>query len=102
MAVREIYAQMCRILAQNPNSDARFEADMLVEFVLGRKRIDVMGDEISENDAQRLISYAQRRREGFPLQYMLGRWYFLRVHFSPIFPCFSSYFSTASRINTKI
>ncbi|MBQ6929663.1 MAG: peptide chain release factor N(5)-glutamine methyltransferase [Oscillospiraceae bacterium] len=76
MAVREIYAQMCRIMAQNPNSDARFEADMLVEFVLGRKRIDVMGDEISENDAQRLISCAQRRREGYPLQYMLGRWYF--------------------------
>ena len=76
MAVREIYAQMCAVMAHNPNSDARFEADLLIEFVLGKKRIDIMGQNISDAEAQKLLQYAQQRKEGYPLQYILGRWYF--------------------------
>jgi len=76
MVINEIYRQMCSIMAQNPDSDARFEADLLVEFVLGKRRIDIMGSDISDQDAQKLIQYAQSRKDGYPLQYILGKWYF--------------------------
>ena len=76
MVINELYKQMCGIMAQNPNSDARFEADILVEFVLGRKRIDLMGCDVAEADAQKLLGYAQQRKEGYPLQYIVGKWYF--------------------------
>jgi len=76
MVINEIYRQMCTVMAQNLNSDARFEADLLVEFVLGRKRIDIMGSDISAEDADRLLKFAQSRKEGYPLQYILGKWYF--------------------------
>ena len=76
MAVRDIYLQMCSIMQQNPNSDARFEADMLIEFVLGKKRLDAMCDDIPQETAEKLLQYAYKRKDGYPLQYMLGKWYF--------------------------
>ena len=76
MAVREIYMQMCAVMAQNPNSDVKFEADLLVEHVLGKKRLDAMMDEISSQNAEKLMEYANMRKEGYPLQYILGVWYF--------------------------
>ena len=76
MAVRDIYAQMCRIMAENPNSDAKFEADQLVEFALGKRRFDAMADPICDADAEKLLHYADMRKNGYPLQYILGKWYF--------------------------
>lgn len=76
MVVSEICKQMRDIMSPNPNCDVRFETDLLVEFVLGKKRIDVMNDEISPENADKLLSAAQRRKDGYPLQYILGRWYF--------------------------
>lgn len=76
MVINEVYRQMCEIMAQNQNSDAKFEADLLVEFVLGKKRIDVMGTDISDETAQKLMQLAQKRKDGYPLQYILGKWYF--------------------------
>ena len=76
MVVSEVCKQMWDIMSPNPNCDVRFETDLLVESVLGKKRIDAMGDEISPGDADKLLKAAQRRRDGYPLQYILGRWYF--------------------------
>ena len=76
MVINTLYRQMCGIMEENPNSDAVFEANQLIEFVLGKKRIELFGADISETDAQKLLEYAQKRKEGYPLQYILGRWQF--------------------------
>lgn len=76
MVINDIYRQMCGIMQQNQNSDVRFEADCLIEFVLGKKRIELAGCEISQQDSEKLISFAKKRQGGYPLQYILGRWYF--------------------------
>ena len=76
MVINTLYRQMCGIMEENPNSDAVFEANQLIEFVLGKKRIELLGKDVSETDAQKLLEYAQKRKEGYPLQYILGRWQF--------------------------
>lgn len=76
MVIREVYKMMQEIMASNPNSDPAFEAGQLVEFVTGKKRIDVMNDEASRETEKKLLEYAQKRKEGYPLQYILGRWQF--------------------------
>ena len=76
MVINTLYRQMCGIMEENPNSDAVFEANQLIEFVLGKKRIELFGKDVSETDAQKLLEYAQKRKEGYPLQYILGRWQF--------------------------
>ena len=76
MVIRELYRQMCEIIAQNPESDAQFEANQLVEFVTGKKRIDVMHETADEQTEQKLMEYAQKRKDGYPLQYIIGIWQF--------------------------
>ena len=76
MVINTLYRQMCGIMEENPNSDAVFEANQLIEFVLGKKRIELFGKDVSETDTQKLLEYAQKRKEGYPLQYILGRWQF--------------------------
>ena len=79
MVINTLYRQMCGIMEENPNSDAAFEANQLIEFVLGKKRIELFGKDVSETDAQKLLEYAQKRKEGYPLQYILGRWQFFDI-----------------------
>ena len=76
MVIHEIYREMCQLMAQNPNSDAAFEANQLIEFVLGKKRIELFAADIADSDAEKLLSYAKKRKEGYPLQYIIGRWQF--------------------------
>ena len=79
MVIRELYRQMCEIIAQNPESDAQFEANQLVEFVTGKKRIDVMHETADEQTEQKLMEYAQKRKVGYPLQYIIGSWQFFDI-----------------------
>ena len=76
MVIQGIYREMCQLMAQNPNSDAAFEANQLIEFVLGKKRIELFAADIADSDAEKLLAYAQKRKEGYPLQYIIGRWQF--------------------------
>ena len=76
MVINTLYRQMCGIMEENPNSDPSFEANQLIEFVLGKKRIELLGAEISDTDAEKLMDYAHQRKNGYPLQYIMGRWQF--------------------------
>lgn len=76
MVINTLYIQMCALMAENPNSDYAFEANQLIEFVLGKKRIELLGADISDSDAERLKAFAQQRRDGYPLQYIIGKWQF--------------------------
>lgn len=76
MVTREIYKQLVEIIAHNSESEPKFEADQLIEFVTGRKRLDVMDTELNAEQAEKLFACAKRRREGYPLQYIIGVWQF--------------------------
>ena len=76
MVINTLYRQMCGIMEENSNSDAPFEANLLIEFVLGKRRIELFAADIAEADAEKLLEYAQKRKEGYPLQYILGMWQF--------------------------
>ena len=76
MVVRELYRTICEIIAQNPESDPRFEADQLIEFVTGKKRIDAMNDVLDDTAVNKLTEYAEKRKNGYPLQYIIGKWQF--------------------------
>jgi len=76
MVINTLYRQMCGIMSENPNSDASFEANLLIEFVLGKNRIELLAADIAESDAEKLLGYAQKRKDGYPLQYILGMWQF--------------------------
>ena len=76
MVMRDLYRLMTDIIGQNPQSDARFEADQLVEFVTGQKRIQIMSQPVDEATKQKLLQFAAKRKEGYPLQYIIGRWQF--------------------------
>lgn len=82
MVIRELYVQLRDIIAQNPESDAAFEAGQLIEFVTGKKRIDIMQETVSEDTLQKLLDCAQLRKDGYPLQYIIGRWQFFDMELS--------------------
>ena len=69
--------QMTEILSQNENCEPKFEANQLLEFVLGKSRLD-LGPmyRVSDADRQKLVSLCEKRKNGYPLQYILGSWQF--------------------------
>ena len=82
MVIQQIYKDMCAVMEQNENCDVSFEANQLIEFVLGKKRIELLGTDISDADTAKLMELATQRKEGYPLQYILGRWQFFDMDLS--------------------
>lgn len=72
-----VFKNMQDILGQNSNADPRFEADQLIKFVLGDSRRHLPSfEEIPGRREEKLYSLCERRKEGYPLQYILGEWDF--------------------------
>ena len=75
--IRTIYKTMVEILSKNENRAPEFEANQLIEFVFGKTRLELGFDyQVSEKDENKLLEYCAKRREGYPLQYILGFWQF--------------------------
>ncbi|MBQ8604570.1 MAG: peptide chain release factor N(5)-glutamine methyltransferase [Oscillospiraceae bacterium] len=75
--LNDVYRAMQEILAENENSDPRFEAAQLVQFVLGADRLTLGPDyEMTDEQKKKLIYLAGKRAGGYPLQYILGTWQF--------------------------
>lgn len=78
--VTDVYREICQILSQNPNADNQFEAELLLEEILGKKTMDLPRDYLVPYEKySQLISLAQRRQGGYPLQYILGKWQFFDI-----------------------
>ncbi len=72
-----IFKQMTELLSENEYADGKFEANQLIEFVLGKTRLELgPACQLDEKDSKKLIQLCEKRREGYPLQYILGRWQF--------------------------
>lgn len=72
-----LFKQMTEILSRNENCEPKFEANQLLEFVLGKSRLDLGPmHQVSDSDREKLVSLCEKRKNGYPLQYILGSWQF--------------------------
>lgn len=78
MTYRELREKCIGILSDNEYCDVSFEVPILAELATGKKRGELfLDDEIDSFDCARLISLCSRRKEGYPLQYLIGKWDFM-------------------------
>lgn len=69
--------QMADILSANESCEPRFEANQLIEFVLGKSRLELgPAYQVSDENTEKLLALCEKRRNGYPLQYILGTWQF--------------------------
>ena len=79
MILKELYELTENMLAAAGVEDHRFDTDCLFEDILDADKVTLLlyGDrEVPEPDADRLMSAAEKRCSGIPLQYILGKWEF--------------------------
>ncbi len=72
-----LFRNMAERLSANENCEPKFEANRLIEFVLGKNRLELGPDfPVSDTDREKLLSLCEKRKNGYPLQYILGTWQF--------------------------
>ena len=72
-----LFKQMTEILSRNENCEPKFEANQLLEFVLGKSRLDLGPmQQVPDADREKVGSLCEKRKNGYPLQYILGSWQF--------------------------
>lgn len=79
MILKDLYDLTENMLAAAGIDTHKFDTDCLFEDILGADRVTLAlrgSDEVPENDADRLMSAAEKRCSGVPLQYILGSWEF--------------------------
>lgn len=75
--LKNILKEMNSIIAENENRASEFESSELVKFVLDKTKLELGLDyEVDEENEKKLIDFSKKRREGYPLQYILGSWQF--------------------------
>ncbi len=75
--LNNVYRQLQNILKENENAATAFEANRLIEFVLGKSRLELGFDyAVADQDMEKLFALAEKRKKGYPLQYILGSWQF--------------------------
>lgn len=85
MTLNELYSQTKQSLKKAGVDSPVFDALCLFEqvFSLDRHGLIMHGKDIAEpQKAQRLSALAERRAQGEPLQYILGKWQFMGTEFS--------------------
>ena len=68
-----------------PDSTASFETYCLLEQIFGWNRHQLLlhkDMEVNEEQIQKMDTLLQRRKEGYPLQYLLGTWEFWNYEFA--------------------
>jgi len=79
MTLKELRSLTENMLHAAGVEDSSFDTDCLFEDILGADKLALMlrgSDEVPEPDADRLMSAAEKRCSGMPLQYILGEWEF--------------------------
>ena len=79
MILKELYKTAENMLRAAGIEACKFETDCLFEDILGTGKLDIMlngSKDIPKQDADKLLSAAEKRCSGYPLQYILGKWEF--------------------------
>lgn len=73
----ELFEQCRGILEENEADSARFDTLCIFQDVLGEKNpMFAPQKSVESSAAEKILSLAKRRSEGYPLQYLLGEWEF--------------------------
>ena len=82
MTVAEVYTKTKKSLLESGNPDCSYEAKLILEFVLGRRDLLLSADvEVSNTRAKQIEEIVQKRKNHYPLQYILGEWDFYKYTF---------------------
>lgn len=82
MTLGEIYRQGKKVLSTAGNEASGFDADCLFQKTFGldrQARILHANDIAGDAEAQEYVGYIKERAEGRPLQYILGKWPFMKL-----------------------
>ncbi|WMJ22450.1 peptide chain release factor N(5)-glutamine methyltransferase [Paludicola sp. MB14-C6] len=79
--IKQVYQYLCAEL--NCFEDAKYESSELVRFVCNASNSDLLiGEkEVTNNQMQTLAKMIEKRKSGYPLQYILGQWEFYGLPF---------------------
>lgn len=73
----ELFEQCRSIVEKNEADSARFDTLCIFQDVLGEKNpMFAPQESVDSSAAEKILSLAKRRSEGYPLQYLLGEWEF--------------------------
>lgn len=76
-SLNNIYKSMQAVLSEGENCEPSFEANQLIEFVLGGTRLTLGPDfQVGQEEEEKLYRLCKKRAGGYPLQYILGKWRF--------------------------
>ncbi|WP_297958598.1 peptide chain release factor N(5)-glutamine methyltransferase [uncultured Ruminococcus sp.] len=79
---RELFTQCRELIAQRDEETAEFDTGCIFQDLLGeRNPMFAPMLPVPDDKAQEILSLAQRRSEGYPLQYLLGQWEFWGCNF---------------------
>ena len=70
------FSEICDVLSQNGIEESYIEAEILIEELLG----ETVSDD-REYDSKILSPALEKRCQGYPLQYIIGKWWFARCVF---------------------
>ncbi len=80
-SLKNVYKSMKDILSQNKNRSPEFEANQLIELVLGKSRLNLGWNyQVDEQYRLKLLELCNKRKQGYPLQYILGSWQFFDIN----------------------
>ncbi len=73
----DVYKEIEEILSKNENTTPKMEADLYIKHILGKTRLELPQNfTVTQDDYNKLIDLAQKRKDGYPIQYQLGSWQF--------------------------
>jgi release factor glutamine methyltransferase len=79
---KELFARCRDLIAQRDEETADFDTNCILQDLLGdRNPMFAPQLPVPDDKAQEILSLAQRRSEGYPLQYLLGQWEFWGCNF---------------------
>lgn len=82
MTVSEIYSKIKKTLLNSGNPDYSYEAKLILEFVLGKKDLLLSAEsQVDETQAEQIEEIVKKRKNHYPLQYILGEWDFYKYTF---------------------
>ncbi len=84
MTYNTLYRNTIMLLKKAGNEAPAFDTMCLFEDILGMNRhsLIINGNvEVSESNRKKIEASAQKRAEGYPLQYILGKWSFMDFDF---------------------
>ena len=70
------YNDICEILMDNGIENAALEAKLLIEYFCGVSPSRIHSQPDADYDSPKLFDAIDRRCEKYPLQYIIGEWYF--------------------------